>query len=645
MENRKQRMKGKKNQHPVFQSFKSLWKIENTDDNLISESPPVPVKEVFRRFWPYARPYRFWILLSLPLIALQPIAQSGTVWLLQVFIDRVLTAGDVSLIYWLILSYLGLTLLYGILYFSGTYLSNWVGENFVFSLRRSLFEHLQGLSLNFFENSKLGDIISRISRDIASIERLVITGATSAISYICQIVVFISILFFMQWKLAGVTLIVVPLFYVVTRFFSRRIKIASRERTSREGAISAVSEECFSNVALMQAYNQQDAESERFSLQNQRSFKAKMLKVRLKAAFTPVISLIEMAGTLVVMTVGAWLHFNGELTLGTLIAFAALLSKLYSPVRGLSKLLNTIYSASASAERVIEYMEKKPMVKESPYALNHPAGRVEFDHVSFSYPDKSKNILSNVSFRIEPGESIALVGSSGVGKSTIVKLLMRFYDPTSGRILLDGNVLKGLKLNSLRENVAVLFQESLIFDGTVRENIAYGKPGATDEEIVRAAKSADAHEFIQEMANGYDTQVGQKGRNISGGQQQRLAIARSMIRNAPILILDEPTEGLDGNSEKRLIDPMKRLMKEKATLIITHNLRSAAAADRILYLKDGEVKESGTHEELLIQNGEYARLYRIQQEEKQHETTVPSADDTPDNEGSNVRSITTKELV
>lgn len=623
MEKRKHRAKGKIKQRLPFQKFKDLWNIKNTGDNLISESPPVPVRDVFRRFWPYVRSYRFWIVLCLLLIALQPMVQSATVWLMQVFIDRVLIAENFSPLYWLILAYLGLTLLRGALYFSGTCLSNWVGQNFILNLRKSLFEHLQGLSLSFFEGRKLGDIISRITSDISSIERLIITGATSAVSYIFQLVVFIGMLFFMQWKLALVSLIVVPLFYVVTRFFTSRIKKASRERTRREGAITAISEESFSNIALMQAYNQQGAESDRFDLQNQRSFKAKMLKVRLKAAFTPVISLIETAGTLVVMIAGAWLLVNNEITVGALVAFIMLLSKLYSPVRRLSKLLNTIYSASASAERVIEFMEEKPLVKEAPYELDRPSGHVEFENVSFSYPGKSKKILSNVSFSINPGESVALVGSSGAGKSTIVKLLMRFYDPTSGRILLDGNVLKGLKLDSLRENVAVLFQESLIFDGSVRENIAYGKPGATDEEIVRAAKSADAHEFIQKMANGYDTQVGQKGRNLSGGQRQRLAIARAMIRNASVLILDEPATGLDANSEKRIMNPMERLMEDKATLIITHNLRSAQAADRILYLEDGEVIESGTHEELLTRGGKYAKLYEVQQGKKKHLTAVP----------------------
>ncbi|GAB3046421.1 ABC transporter ATP-binding protein [Virgibacillus ainsalahensis] len=628
MENRKRRMK-KEKQHPFLQGFKSLWRIENADDNLIAESPPVPVKEIFLRFWPYARSFRFWILLSLLLIALQPIAQSATVWLLQVFIDHVLVSEDLRPLYWIVCAYLGITFLRGMLFFSGTYLSNWVGENFVLSLRKSLFEHLQGLSLSFFEGRKLGDIISRISGDIASIERLVISGATSALSYICQLIVFVGMLFFMQWKLALVSLIVVPLFYVVTRFFSQRIKLASRERTRREGAINAVSEESFSNMALIQAYNRQGTEGERFDLQNQRSFKAKMLKVRLKAAFTPVISLIEMVGTLVVMVVGAWLLLNNEITLGALIAFITLLSKLYSPVRKLSRLLNTIYSASASAERVIEFMEEKPVVKESPYALDNTVGRVTFDNVSFFYPGKSKKILSNVSLTIDPGESVALVGASGVGKSTIVKLLMRFYDPTSGKILLDGNVLKGLKLDSLRENVAVLFQESLIFDGTVKENIAYGKPGATHEEIVDAAKSADAHEFIQAMQDGYNTPVGQKGRNLSGGQQQRVAIARALIRNAPVLVLDEPTEGLDSSSERRVMDPMKRLMKDRATLIITHNLRSAAAADRILYLEGGEVIESGTHEELITQGGEYAKLYEAQQGEKKPLAMVPTFRDAP----------------
>ena len=625
MEKRTQRTKRTFRERLSFQEFGKLWNVENTGGHLISKSPPVPVREIFRRFWPYVRSYRIWIIVSLLLIALQPMVQSATVWLMQVFIDQVLIAEDFSPIKWVITAYLGLAVLRGVLYFSGTYLSNWVGQNFILNLRKSLFEHLQGLSLSFFEGRKLGDILSRLSSDISSIERLIITGLTSAVSYIFQLLVFIGMLFYMQWKLALVSLIVVPLFYAVTRFFSSRIKLASRERTRREGAINSISEESFSNIALMQAYNQQSAESERFGVQNLRSFEAKMLKVRLKAAFTPVVSLIETGGTVVVMGAGAWLLVNNEITVGALVAFIMLLGKLYSPVRSLSKLLNTIFSASASAERVIEFMEEQPQVKESPYELEQAEGRIEFKNVSFTYPGKSKPVLSDVSFTVSPGESVALVGASGAGKSTIVKLLMRFYDPSSGTVLLDGFALKGLKVDSLRENVAVLFQESLIFDGTVRENIAYGKPDATDEEIVQAAKAADAHGFIMKLADGYDTPVGQKGRNLSGGQRQRLAIARAMIRNAPILILDEPAEGLDANSEMRIAEPMNRLMKDRATLMITHNLRSAAKADRILYLKDGEVVESGSHEELLKRGGPYSELYQVQQGAKKPLAAVPAS--------------------
>ncbi|EMR06873.1 Putative multidrug export ATP-binding/permease protein [Bhargavaea cecembensis DSE10] len=625
MEKRTQRTKRTFRERLSFQEFGKLWNVENTGGHLISKSPPVPVREIFRRFWPYVRSYHIWIIVSLLLIALQPMVQSATVWLMQVFIDQVLIAEDFSPIKWVITAYLGLAVLRGVLYFSGTYLSNWVGQNFILNLRKSLFEHLQGLSLSFFEGRKLGDILSRLSSDISSIERLIITGLTSAVSYIFQLLVFIGMLFYMQWKLALVSLIVVPLFYAVTRFFSSRIKLASRERTRREGAINSISEESFSNIALMQAYNQQSAESERFGVQNLRSFEAKMLKVRLKAAFTPVVSLIETGGTVVVMGAGAWLLVNNEITVGALVAFIMLLGKLYSPVRSLSKLLNTIFSASASAERVIEFMEEQPQVKESPYELEQAEGRIEFKNVSFTYPGKSKPVLSDVSFTVSPGESVALVGASGAGKSTIVKLLMRFYDPSSGTVLLDGFALKGLKVDSLRENVAVLFQESLIFDGTVRENIAYGKPDATDEEIVQAAKAADAHGFIMKLADGYDTPVGQKGRNLSGGQRQRLAIARAMIRNAPILILDEPAEGLDANSEMLIAEPMNRLMKDRATLMITHNLRSAAKADRILYLKDGEVVESGSHEELLKRGGPYSELYQVQQGAKKPLAAVPAS--------------------
>src|ERR671916_564632 len=587
-------------------------------DGFVAAAPVMELREIFRRFWPYARPYRRWIPLILLFAALGAALQAATIWIYKILVDEVLVPRDFELLLWVVLAYLGLTLAEGIVSFCEDYSSEWVGGRFIVSMRTDLFRHLQDLSLSFFDRRSVGDMLTRISDDTEEIEELLVGEFAELLTNLFQFVFFVGALFYLQWRLALVSLFAVPLFLLAGRYFSRKIRRATREERRRTGSVSAVAEESLSNAALVQAYNRQENEVSRFRRENEGSFVADMAAVRLDALFTPLVNVIQVAGVGVVIVVGTWELSQGRLTIGGLLVFLVYLSQLYGPVRGVSEVLNTFYEATAGAERVIEFLDEEPSVRERKGAISlaRARGHVEFDSVSFSYPGSEREALTDVSFEVAPGEVLALVGLSGSGKSTVVKLLLRFFDPHAGDIRLDGHDLRGLTLRSLRDNVAVLLQETLVFDGTVRENIAYGKAEASEEEIVAAAKTADAHGFVEALPEGYDTVVGQRGRLLSDGQRQRVAIARAMIRDAPVLFLDEPTTGLDARSSENVMIPLQRLMEGRTTIVISHNLLTVRHATRILVLEDGRITERGTHRDLLETNGSYAHLYRLHRTEE-----------------------------
>ena len=592
---------------------------------VVAAAPLVTVREIFRRFWPETKPYRRWLLVSLLFIAAVPAIATVEIWLFKLLVDDVLVPADLGPLPWLAAAYVGLTLVGGIVSFADDYLAAWIGERFVLGLRSRMYGHLLTLS-DGPERRRLGDLLARLTSDVQAIESFVLSGLGSAISSVLQIVFFTAALFYLQWDLALVSLIVAPVFWLTAARFSRLVKRASREKRRRSGSLGAVAEEGLANAVLVQAYNRQQTELDRFRRENEGIVSAELASTRLRALFSPIVDLIELAGALLVVGWGTYALTEGRITLGGLLAFLAYLTMLYGPIRDLSRLGTTIFAAAAAAERVIDVLDQEPVVRDRPHArpLGRARGHVELDAVSFTYPGTSRPALEDVSLRVAPGETLALVGASGAGKSTIAKHVLRFHDPDAGAVRLDGEDLRDLTLASVRENIAVLLQETLVFDGTVRENIAYGRADASEDEIVAAAKAADAHEFVEALPDGYDTVVGQKGRRLSGGQRQRVAIARALVRDAPVLILDEPSTGLDAESTQRLLGPLRRLMRGRTTIVISHTLMTVRDASTIVVLDRGRIVERGTHDELVALDGSYAGLLRLQPRELREQEHAPA---------------------
>ncbi|WP_181783506.1 ABC transporter ATP-binding protein, partial [Pseudonocardia pini] len=576
-------------------------------------TPALPVREVLAHFWPHTRPYRGRLAVCLAFIAVGPMVDAANLWLFKVLVDDVLTPRNFDAFSTVAALFVGIMVLGGILSFADDYLCTWVGERFVLDLRDRLFAHMHRMSPGFFERRPVGDLLSRLSGDVNAIESLVVSGLMQLVSYGVRLLVYGGLLFFLNWQLALVSLVSVPLFALASRYFSKRLKTAARETSRRGGQIGAVAEESLGNAALVHAYNRQPAETRRFRTENLGSFAASMVAARLRAIFTPLIDLFEIGAVLVVAAFAVWQMSQDALTLGGLLVFLGYLSQMYSPIKGLAGLTNTIFAASAGAERIIEILREEPSVVESPHPvpLDRAQGALSLDGVRFTYPGAEHPALDGITVTVPPGGTLAVVGPSGAGKTTLTKLLLRFYDPDAGRVGLDGVDLRDLDLVRVRENLAAVLQETLVFDGTVRDNILWGRPGATEDEMVAAAKAADAHDFVTAMPEGYDTPVGQRGRLLSGGQRQRLAIARAMIRDAPVLLLDEPTTGLDAHSTEQVMGPMKRLMRGRTTVVISHNLLTVTDADHILYLERGQVLGAGTHRQLLTTCPGYAHLYRL----------------------------------
>ncbi len=585
------------------------------DEGLVEVAPAASLREVFGRFWPDARPFWRWLWLSLVLIIVTPVVDAAAILLFQVLVDDVLTPRDFGAFPKVAAAFVGITLLVGVLGFVGAYLGAWIGENFLHRMRTRVFAHLHTLSVSFFDRRRLGDTLSRLTGDVDAIESLVLSGVIGIISNLMKIVVFAGVLFYLDWRLALVSLIAVPVFWTAARAFARRIKIASREVRQRAGSITVVAEESLGNATLIQAYGRESAEVDRFATQSMGSVRAELAATRLGAMFSPMVDLVQVIGVLTIVGVGIYELTAGRLTLGELLAFLVFLAQMYQPVQSLGSLSTSLFAAAAAAERIIELLDQQPTVTAPahPTPLGRARGQLHLEQVSFAYPDTTTDVLTDISFSAQPGQTTAIVGASGAGKTTLLKLLLRFYDPTTGQITLDGIDLRDLDPEALRANIAIVLQETLLLDGTIADNILAGRPEATHDHLITAAHAADAHEFITNLPDGYNTRVGQRGRLLSGGQRQRIAIARAMIRDAPILLLDEPTTSLDAHATERILTPLRRLITGRTTIIISHNLLTVTDADQIIYLHAGHITETGTHTQLLANNNHYAHLYHLHQ--------------------------------
>src|SRR5579885_2019097 len=493
------------------------------------------------------------------------------------------------------------------------YLTTSVGQHVMHDLRHLLYHHIQRLSLSYYEKQKTGDLIVRVTSDIDAVQDFVSSALLGVAVDVLTLLGMLGVMFYLDWRFTLVALSVAPVLFAVVYTFTRRIKRAAREVKKKESEITSVVQESLTSVRVVKAFAREEYEERRLDKESLESVDMALRARKVKAKLSPAVDIIVAAGTALVLWFGVKFVLTGELTAGALIVFILYLGKMYKPMRDLSKMTDTISKAQVGFLCFSEAVATESKVRDLPGARTAPrfAGRIEFEHVRFGY-EADRPVFTDLSLAVEPGQFVALVGPTGSGKSTLIGLIPRFYDPDAGRVKIDGADVRSYKLKSLRQQVSFVLQETLLFRAPVWQNIAYGKPEATREEIVRAAKLANAHEFIERMPQGYDTIIGERGETLSGGQRQRIAIARAIIRDTPILLLDEPSTGLDAASEELVFEALGYLMSGKTSIVIAHRLETVRRADVILVVADGAIIERGTHEELLARGGLYSHLYEIQ---------------------------------
>lgn len=575
----------------------------------------------------YIRPYLRRLFLAVFCIIMAAAGNLYVPWIIKDMIDQVLSQKNLPMLNLIAAGIVIVFFLRGIFYYGQSYLVAYVGQRVVIDIRDALFRKFQRMPLAYFDNMQTGEVMSYVTNDVAALQNALVDRLIDLITETATFIGSVVMMFYLDWRLTFITLITVPLVGQAMKIFGRKLKSSGTLIQERLSEINALLQESISAIRVVKSFVREDFESNRFQKENELNFRAAMKNIQLSSLLTPTVEFLAAVTVTLIVWVGGYEVIQGEITTGALVAFLTYAVNLANPVKRVSRAYGTIQSAMAGADRVFNVLDLEESIRDRADAITLPKvkGSVTFHDVQFEYK-KGRPALKGVSLAAAPGEMIAFVGPSGAGKSTIANLIPRFYEVTGGSIAIDGKDIREVTLASLREQIGLVPQETMLFSTTIKENIRYGRLDATDEEIVEAARAANAEEFILDLPHGYETRIGERGLNLSGGQRQRIAIARAILKNPRILILDEATSALDTESERIVQKALDRLMVGRTSFVIAHRLSTIFGADQICVVDGGRIVERGTHEELLQQGGLYSALYNIQFKKGGQELTTEEAE-------------------